>query len=236
MHLYARSIFVLAILTGCVWSDDASEQTIAYRGIRPTDPGGRDGLRNPERGWRTETLIADRDSAAAWGPAAHLTHSLPPVYGEQYWILDAERYEADGLTVAQTYCYLTNFLDSPLSEEKIEDLQRSLDGVRARGLKALLRFAYERDMSKEQGPALERILGHMDQLAPIVQKNADIIYVLQAGFVGAWGEWHSSAKGLELEHSALAANLNHQSHSFLSGFNYPVFVLNLPALRLEFLR
>ena len=28
------------------------------------------------------------------------------------------------------------------------------------------------------------------QLKPVLQKNEDVIFVLQAGFVGAWGEWY----------------------------------------------
>ena len=30
---------------------------------------------------------------------------------------------------------------------------------------------------------------HMDQLAPYLQKHADVIYCVQAGFIGVWGEW-----------------------------------------------
>ncbi|MBX7256396.1 MAG: DUF4832 domain-containing protein [Candidatus Hydrogenedentes bacterium] len=198
-------LFSLAALSSFALGEESSTQIIQYRGIRPTDPGGREGLRNPERGWRIETLIADRDAVEVKEPSSHLKHVMPPEFSDQYWILDAERYEPDGLTVAQTYCYLTNSLDTPISAEKLADLQKSLDDVRARGLKALLRFAYERDMSREKGPTLDTILGHMEQLAPVIQKNADIIYVLQAGFVGAWGEWHSSGKGLEQDHKALEA-------------------------------
>lgn len=198
-------VSIIAMFSLQAWSEALPMQTIEYRGIRPTDPGGRDGLRNPERGWRIETLIADFDGQGGWGPSGHLVKVMPPAFSDQHWILDAERYEPDGLTIAQTYCYLTKFLDAPISEEKLAALQKSLDDVRARGFKALLRFAYERDMSREKGPTLETILAHMEQLAPIIQKNADVIYVLQAGFVGAWGEWHSSGKGLEQDHKALAA-------------------------------
>ena len=52
--------------------------SIEYHGIRPGDPAGRNGLRNPERGWRLETVIAeeagaDRAIRQLWtGYAAHL--------------------------------------------------------------------------------------------------------------------------------------------------------------------
>ncbi len=76
--------------------------------------------------------------------------------------------------------------------------------MRQAGQKVLLRFAYEKNSSRKSGPTGERILQHLDQLAPIIQKNKDIIYVLQAGMVGAWGEWHSSANYIEEDHDMLA--------------------------------
>lgn len=185
-------------------AEEETLQTITYRGIRPDDPLGKVGLRNPERGWRIETLFAEAPGADIWGPAAHLKPTLPAAYSELWWTLDAERYEPFGLTLAQTYCYLDRFMDRPISEEKLDLLRESLDTARRRGLKVLLRFAYEKDMDQAAGPTKETILGHLDQLAPVIEENTDVIFVLQAGFVGAWGEWHSSAKGLEKNHDTLS--------------------------------
>ena len=180
-------------------------QTIEYQGIRPTDPGGRNGLRNPERGLRIETLIAESPGTKVWGLSHHLRGRLTPGYNEQWWILDAQRYESHGLTLAQTYCYLDGFVGKPISEEKLDLLQKSLDNLRKRGLKAVLRFAYEKDMSRRSGPTLQDIIRHIEQLAPVIHKNMDVIYVMQAGFIGAWGEWHSSGHELEKDHASLAA-------------------------------
>jgi hypothetical protein len=180
-------------------------RTVEFHGIRPVDPGGRDGLRNPERGLRIETLFAEPDGGGAWGPAHHLAGKMPPVYSESWWTLDARRYEPHGLTLAQTYCYLDGFADAPISEAKLLLLDRSLDRVRREGLKAVLRFAYEKDTERRGGPTLDRILSHIEQLKPLIRKHAGAIFVLQAGFVGAWGEWHSSTRRLEEDHGALAA-------------------------------
>lgn len=199
---------VLAILTVCSGAkaeEGEAPKTISFHGIRPTDPGGHYGLRNPERGLRIETLIAEAPGADIWGPAHHLKGKLTRGYSDAWWLLDAQRYGPFGLTLAQTYCYLDQFMDRPISEEKLQYLQRSLDNLRNAGLKAVLRFAYEKEMGQAAGPNLETIVGHIDQLAPIIRENADVIYVMQAGFVGAWGEWHSSAQKLEADHAALAA-------------------------------
>jgi len=180
-------------------------QTLTYRGIRPTDESGREGVRNPERGLRIETLVAEPPGESAWGPAAHLRGKTSEGYSDSWWILDTQRYASHGLTLAQTYCYLDRYLDGPIPEEKLQWLQAAFDSLREHGLKAVLRFAYERDMSRKRGPTLERILAHLDQLEPIIRANNDVIFVMQAGCVGAWGEWHSSANNLEGDHQALAA-------------------------------
>ncbi len=179
-------------------------QEIAFHGIRPCDPRGRDGLANPERGLRIETLFSEPEGGAVWGPAYHLKGKVSPGYSDDWWIQDAAHYENHGLTLAQTYCYLDRFTDQPISNEKLELLQKSLNELRKHGWKCLLRFAYEKDTKRTCGPALDTILSHIEQLKPIIHQNTDVIYVLQAGFVGAWGEWHSSAHELEKDHEALA--------------------------------
>jgi hypothetical protein len=189
-----------------VWGSDPQViQEVQFRGIRPSDEGGRNGLRNPERGLRIETLIAEPPGKPAWGPAAHLRGKTTSGYSDDWWILDAQRYESHGLTLAQTYCYLDDYIDAPIPEVKLQWLQAAFDNLRKSGLKTVLRFAYERDMTRKRGPNLPRILAHVDQLEEIVRRNVDVIFVMQAGFVGAWGEWHASAHHIETDHAALAA-------------------------------
>lgn len=62
-----------------------------------------------------------------------------------------------------------------------------------------MRFAYETAFMGRagSGPTLEDVLRHMEQLKPFLAQNTDVIQVVQAGFIGAWGEWHSSFHGLE---------------------------------------
>ncbi|MBN1343535.1 MAG: DUF4832 domain-containing protein [Phycisphaerae bacterium] len=182
-----------------------NRRIVTYHGIRPGDSEGRNGLRNPERGLRIETLIGEPPCAKTSRPAHHLLGKVSPGYSDDWWIRDALHYEPHGLTLAQTYCYLDPFVGKSISDEKLALLHRSLGRARENGLKAVLRFAYERDMDRRGGPELANILQHIDQLAPIVRKNADVIFVMQAGFVGAWGEWHSSTHQLEKDHAALAA-------------------------------
>jgi len=178
---------------------------VEYHGIRITDPQGRLGLRNPERGFRIETLIAEPPGSRVWGPASHLKGKVHPGYTDGWWMLDADRYQPFGVTLAQAYCYLDAFAEGPISEQKLSLLRASLHRFRRRGMKVLLRFAYERRMDRRGGATLERILQHIDQLEPVIRENSDVIFVIQAGFVGAWGEWHNSTYHLEEDYEALAA-------------------------------
>ena len=146
------------------------------------DPAvSRPGLANPERGWRFEILVG-----------------LEP--GEKSSRRDNwpfPRYGRDGVTVTQAYCYLNKYCDSEIPQAKLDALQTDFDRARRDGVKFLLRFAYEKDTSRLRGPYLPRILAHIAQLKEIVNRNADVIYCLQIGWVGAWGEFHASKSGIE---------------------------------------
>ena len=85
-------------------AENSPTRLLAYHGLRPTDPGGHLGLRNPERGWRIETVIAE-PARKTFGPAHHLAGKVAPLYQEDWWMLDAGRFEPFGLTLVQAYCY-----------------------------------------------------------------------------------------------------------------------------------
>jgi hypothetical protein len=83
----------------------------------------------------------------------------------------------------------------------VQSLRTSLALVRQAGLKAVPRFVYnypqsEIDYRNAQDASLDVVLQHIAQLKPALQDNADVIAFLQAGFVGAWGEWHTSSNDL----------------------------------------
>ena len=99
-----------------------------------------------------------------------------------------------GNTVVQANAHLDAVRGAPITPEMLESLQAGLDAARAAGVKVALRFLYNNDFD-EDAP-LAWVLYHIDQLKPLLQANADVIFVMPAGFVGAWGEWHSSTNGL----------------------------------------
>lgn len=114
---------------------------------------------------------------------------------------------AEEATLTQAYCifYLDAFLKSNISTTFLTHIQANLANVRAAGRKCILRFAYTDNSTDANNngipdllenpqldtePDLPQLLTHIDQLTPILQANADVITVLQAGFIGLWGEWY----------------------------------------------
>src|SRR5262249_49601427 len=77
----------------------------------------------------------------------------------------------------------------------LDALAANFAKVRAAGIKLVLRFNYNDGPIGAPDAALAQIQQHVTQLAPLLAANADVIAFLQAGFIGAWGEWHSSTNG-----------------------------------------
>jgi len=109
---------------------------------------------------------------------------------------------AAGLTMAYAVVRLDAFRSRPLPQATLDRLVASFGFARAAGVKVILRFAYnypetEEEYENAKDAPLPIALGHIRQLAPLVAGNSDVIAVWQAGFIGAWGEGHSSSNGLD---------------------------------------
>jgi Domain of unknown function (DUF4832)/Domain of unknown function (DUF4874) len=101
----------------------------------------------------------------------------------------------NNMTLMLRLYYLKSFRDQPLSQTQLDLISNDFAAMRQAGIKTVLRFAYSEGIGEPDAP-LNVVLGHMDQLAPIFAANSDVIATAQAGFVGAWGEWHSSTNNL----------------------------------------
>jgi hypothetical protein len=97
----------------------------------------------------------------------------------------------DGVSLIFHMVYLDSFVSSDLSQKFLDALAADFATVRKAGLKAVVRFAYTANSTAPYGDASKaRVLGHIAQLGPVLFVNSDVIAVLQAGFIGAWGEWY----------------------------------------------
>lgn len=125
---------------------------------------------------------------------------LNPERGFYYWIdlvhgRDFRFLRANGDTLGFASVSLSAYRTSPIDSAFLAKLWAGFDAVRASGIKVILRFKYSERPGDPDAPKAW-ILHHIRQLAPLLQAHSDVIAVLQAGFIGAWGEWHSSTYGL----------------------------------------
>ena len=98
---------------------------------------------------------------------------------------------ANGTRIAYTPIDLSAFRSTAISTPFLKALSARFVTLRQRGFKAVVRFVYDYSAGGNDAPATQ-IASHLQQLAPIITANADAIAFFQAGFIGAWGEWHSS--------------------------------------------
>ncbi len=134
---------------------------------------------NPDRGYYSRyNVVVDRDFSRA-RTAGNLVHS---------------------------YVRLDAFRTSPISSVLLDQLEDGLSAVRSAGLKVILRFSYNFGPypNSEPDASEAQIRTHLQQLQPVLARHADVITSFEAGFIGAWGEWHTSTNGLDTDPAAKA--------------------------------
>lgn len=128
---------------------------------------------NPERGFYTGQDFKSADA-----------NPIKPV------VLVPNRYA--GRTLIYTGYYLTDYMESDISSDFLELIRTNMKALREGGMKCILRFAYKTDMYETGHPwdaSPQWVARHIEQLKPILQEYGDVIFCLQAGFIGVWGEW-----------------------------------------------
>ncbi len=142
---------------------------------------------NPERGLFTPFPTPED---------GFMTHPIASSNEDSLAISDLKAIRAKGQTLIGLEFHLDHFRHRKLSEDELGIISNDFRLVREAGLKCVLRFAYNYGIGGPDAP-LKIILEHISQLKPIFRANYDVICVMQAGFIGAWGEWHSSTNGLD---------------------------------------
>ena len=139
---------------------------------------------NPERGFTDElggeTKLSDSKN-----------HVVKP---EEEWFFDLDDEENEDrktqrLVVLMYYLY--NYKTKDLSNKLLQGFDEDMQILRNHGFKCVLRFAY--DWNSKNDAELKWVKRHIEQLKPYWKKNADVIYVMETGFVGRWGEWYYSS-------------------------------------------
>ncbi len=101
-----------------------------------------------------------------------------------------------GLTIAQRLYDVGSFRTDSLSSVFLARVRNDLTAAREGGIKLVMRYSYTNSQTGEDA-SLAWIQTHIEQLGPIWTENADVIAYIEAGFIGAWGEWYYSSNNLD---------------------------------------
>lgn len=157
---------------------------LAFSSCEKGTPSPTDGLDRVKYEFNDE-LIANPERGMYSGTSfSHETES--PITESKMKAL-----RTDKRTLFMLEFWLKDFFESDISEAYLQLVEKNLEVLRKTGVKTILRFGYtENQSAKVYDASEEQVLRHIAQLKPILQKYGDVIYVLQAGFVGCWGEWY----------------------------------------------
>jgi len=130
---------------------------------------------NPERGWYSGLGLTYNNGSK---PSVPSVGSL-------------KTYRGNSVTIPIFQVYLNDFVNTyDLPDYVISTVGETLKNFREAGLKAVLRFAYSwSDPPVQQDASPEICVHHIQQLKPVFQEYWDVIFVVQAGFIGRYGEW-----------------------------------------------
>ena len=171
-YIFLASLFMTAWLT-------AQAAVVTYT------PDNTTIFRNPERGY-TEEL------------SRVVSESKPNVVKGNVGNSWGSGYK---MSMAMVLYNFKNFKSSDLPDKVLQGFDEDMQALRESGLKCVLRFAYTEEQEDIVDATPSWAKRHLEQLKSHLAANADVIYVLEAGFVGAWGEWYYTQNyGNESQH------------------------------------
>ncbi len=144
---------------------------------------------NPDRGLRMEVYLDVATGNGLWGSAN--------VDAIEQLRKEVALYETDAPRLVQVYFYLHGYKDKDLDQAAYDKMDAYFEALEELNLKAVLRFAYIWDETRplQLEPSVAQTISHIRQLKPFIEKWESRIHVLQAGIIGAWGEWDAAARG-----------------------------------------
>ncbi len=111
---------------------------------------------------------------------------------------------SQNITLLHSYLRLDSYRSSRIPQSVLDGLAAGLAKARAGGLKVIIRVAYNWGPYPNSEPDADRawITQHLAQLKPVFAANSDVLAFFEAGFIGAWGEWHTSTHGYDTDVNA----------------------------------
>jgi hypothetical protein len=115
---------------------------------------------------------------------------------------DFSNVRRQGYSLIRVHIGLDEFKSGPMSGARLGEIRAAFRNVREAGLKALPIVSYvfplDKTSSRDDAP-LSVVNTHLEQLRPVFEEYKDVIALFMGGFIGPWGEWHSSSNNLHNE-------------------------------------
>jgi len=146
--------------------------TVAYEADSTTT------ISNPERGWHFSFTPPCCDVPPHAINPPHPPLSVPQLQEMRSW--------EEKVTLYRDIVKIEHYAGD-IPQARLDQIQADLDAARSAGVKSIFRIIYNYGMKIGEAPA-PVISRHLDQLKPIIQRNADVIYMVQAGLFGGSGE------------------------------------------------
>lgn len=108
---------------------------------------------------------------------------------------------AHGYRLLYAQIDLSAYRDADIPAAYLAQLDAAFALARRGGVKLIARAVYndpegETEYHDAKDAPLPRVLRHIAQLKPVWARNVDVLAFVQAGLIGAWGEWHTSSNDL----------------------------------------
>jgi hypothetical protein len=137
-------------------------------------------IANPERGWFVFPELKPDVST-----------------NKNAWVNDAtlKKYFKEGYRLAKHVTLIPTNISS-IPQWYLDSLNNEAKRFRLNGMKLIMRFTYTWNLDINENDASQRVTEeHLEQLRPYFESNSDVIYGVEMGFIGYWGEMHNSTSG-----------------------------------------
>lgn len=99
--------------------------------------------------------------------------------------------EDEDVSIISFQLNLKNYINKSINKDKIQEIQEYFNILRENGYKVIFRVVYDSEGEENPEPEFNNILEHIETLKSIYENNEDILLVIEAGYLGSYGEWHS---------------------------------------------
>ncbi len=160
-------------------------------------------LANYDRGFYTPQVLHLKPSGSKpiekpWAKLLHLRAEISEFSSNAWLSIDTTGGKRDTV----------RGVSQDLTADALNVLQTTFDNIRANNGFAIVRICYDPWYNGRSNvtPAHEWVMRHVEQLAPVLSKNTDVIVALEMGMHGAYGEMHSDTN-ITYDRVAEAVNL-----------------------------